>query len=67
MKYSLVTVTGIKSAAHDQELFVNIEGDDKSRHEFRIKVEGRDISSLTLSEIEKLAIEHARQSFANCN
>ncbi|MET4981066.1 hypothetical protein [Klebsiella aerogenes] len=67
MKYSLVTVGGIKSATHNQELLVFLEGDDNSRHNFTIKVENRDISSLTLSEIEELAIEHARQSFANCN
>lgn len=67
MKYSLNTVGGVKSSAHNHELHVFLEGDDGSQHNFRIKVEGRDIHSLTLNEIEALAIQHARQSFANCN
>lgn len=67
MKYSLKTVGGINSSLTNHELHVFLEGDDSSQHNFRINVEGRDIHSLTLKEIEVLAIEHARQSFANCS
>ncbi|GEM_PF-1857673 len=67
MKYRLNTVGGIKSATNSHELHVFLEGDDNSQHNFRIKVDGRDINSLTLNEIETMAIEHARQSFTNCN
>ncbi|GKK41035.1 MULTISPECIES: hypothetical protein [Klebsiella pneumoniae complex] len=67
MKYSLDSVGSIKRAAHDHELHVFLVGDDGSQHNFIIKVKGREISSLTLKDIEAMAIEHARQSFANCN
>ncbi|MGR7688973.1 hypothetical protein ACU6XV_13455 [Klebsiella aerogenes] len=67
MKYNLDNVGGIKRASHDHELYVVLVGDDGSTHNCTIKVEGREISSLTLKDIEAMAIEHARQSFANCN
>ncbi|WKV99818.1 hypothetical protein QY077_05665 [Klebsiella oxytoca] len=67
MKYSLKTVGGIKGAAHDHKLHVFLVGDDGSEHNFIINVKGREISDLTLKDIEVMAIEHARQSFANCN
>lgn len=67
MKYKLNTVGGIKSAENTQELHVFLEGDDNSQHNFVIKVEGRDINSLTLNDIHALALEHARNSFANCD
>ncbi|MEQ4874002.1 hypothetical protein ABN151_00405 [Klebsiella oxytoca] len=67
MKYNLSTLGGIKTALNDHELNVILEGDDGSSHNFRINVSGRDIGSLTLKEIERMAIEHARHNFANCN
>ncbi|ENZ7658292.1 TPA: hypothetical protein L9302_000884 [Klebsiella aerogenes] len=67
MKYSLNHVGNITNATRNDELRVSLAGDDGSQHNFNINVGDRDISSLTLKDIEVMAIEHARQSFANCN
>ncbi|EPF1256174.1 hypothetical protein ACSQOK_000482 [Klebsiella aerogenes] len=67
MKYSLNHVGNITNATRNNELRVSLTGDDGSQHNFNINVGDRDIISLTLKDIEVMAIEHARQSFANCN
>ncbi|WP_454777094.1 hypothetical protein [Klebsiella oxytoca] len=66
MKYFLDHVGNISNATDNHELRVYLIGDDGSQHTFNINVENQDISRLTLKDIEVLAIEHARQSFANC-
>ncbi|MDE1188186.1 MAG: hypothetical protein PW844_17110 [Pantoea sp.] len=67
MKYKLNTVSGINSEGSNQKLHVFLVGEDQSQHNFQIDVSGRDVKSLTLLEIENLAIQHARQSFTDCN
>lgn len=66
MKYTLGQVTEIKRAKESLTLSVVLSGDDGSIHTFKIDLDGRDHYSLTLKEIEIMAINHAKNSFASC-
>ena len=67
MRYKLTSVSGIEFSGNGQKMYVFLTGEDQSQHNFQIDVSGRDVRSLTLSEIESLAIQHARESFKNCD
>ena len=67
MRYKLTTVGGIDFSGNGQKMLVFLTGEDQSQHNFHIDVSGKDVKNLTLSEIESLAIQHARDSFKGCN
>lgn len=66
MQFNLIHVSGIDRANDKNTLDIALQGSDGSIHHFTIDVTGKVVENLTLRDLEKLAIQHAKNSFANC-
>ncbi|WP_272571048.1 hypothetical protein [Providencia sp. PROV267] len=63
----LHSVRSMNQSEESNKLAVGLTGSDGSIHNFDINTTGKNVMNLTLRDIEKLAIQHARESFANCS
>ncbi|EMA4781898.1 hypothetical protein U7S25_000997 [Providencia rettgeri] len=66
MQFNLIHVLGVDRANDKNTLDVALRGSDGSIHNFTIDITGKTAENLTLRDVEKLAIQHAKSSFANC-
>ncbi|MBN6363924.1 hypothetical protein JZL89_00940 [Providencia rettgeri] len=67
MQFNLTNVGAMNRSEKSNSLDVALVGSDGSIHHFKIDTTGKDVMSLTLRDIERLAIQHAKNSFVNCS
>ncbi|HHR5847909.1 TPA: hypothetical protein ACS7XE_002104 [Providencia alcalifaciens] len=67
MQFNLTNVSAMNRSKKSNSLDVALVGSDGSIHNFKIDTTGKDVMTLTLRDIERLAIQHAKNSFANCS
>ncbi|MCX2589966.1 hypothetical protein OQ435_17515 [Proteus penneri] len=66
MQFKLTSVRSVNRSDESNKLEVGLTGSDGSAHNFDIDTTGKNVMNLTLRDIEKLAIQYAKNSFANC-
>ncbi|PYZ59976.1 hypothetical protein [Providencia rettgeri] len=67
MQFNLTSVRSVDHSEESNKLTVTLAGGDGSIHNFDIDITGKNVMNLTLRDIEKLAIQHAKNSFVNCS
>lgn len=67
MKFHIETIAGLSNHLNDpHRLLVSLKGDDDSSHSIWLEVPAKDVHVLTIQQIERLAINKAKESFSNC-
>ncbi|CAG9426578.1 TPA: hypothetical protein ACS778_002909 [Providencia alcalifaciens] len=67
MQFNLTNVSAMNRSEKSNSLDVTLVGSDGSIHNFKVDTTAKDVMTLTLRDIERLAIQHAKNSFANCS
>lgn len=67
MKLSINSINSIEKAKESNSLYVSLEGDEKNLSlRLTIGLDGRDPYTLTLKDIEDMAITQAKNDFSSC-
>ncbi|WP_156365552.1 hypothetical protein [Erwinia sp. Leaf53] len=67
MKFKVDVIGGLSHADGElHRVLVTLKGEDDSSHSVWVEYPHGHISNLTIAQIEKAAIDKARENFSNC-
>lgn len=67
MRFNLTQISILEENSKIIGLDISLTGDDKSTHNFKMDIKGLDMMTLSLRDIEKLAIKQAKHNFERCS
>ena len=67
MRFNLTQISILEENSKIIGLDITLTGDDKSTHNFNMDIKGLDMMTLSLRDIEKLAIKQAKHNFERCS
>lgn len=67
MKFRLETLGGLSNHHGDNHrILANLKGDDDSSHSIWVEVPHGHAETMTIKQLEELAIQKARENFSKC-
>ncbi|MFP9227621.1 hypothetical protein [Pectobacterium cacticida] len=67
MKFLLDSAGGFADVSENNaKILVSLRGDDGSQHQIWIPISVNEVKSLTITQIEQLAIDKAYENFSQC-